>query len=348
MQPISELRRDIVSGEWVVIALARGKRPRIKKKFSSLNRSLAACRFKELSNTLLLYALNGRHKKKPALGRAVAHPGDKAVWGMDWWVRVVPNVFPAFGSGRCSTMHRSGPYQWLDGVGSHEIVVTKDHERSFAKMNDDEVELVIRAYQDRYLALKKDRCVRYVSIFHNHGPGSGASVYHPHSQIITTPIIPLDVYRSLNGAGRYFRKHKTCVHCVLLRYEQRVKERIVFENKKFIVLAPYASKSAFQLRIYPKDHSAHFEDIAPEERMALANALRMILAKFAKGLENTGYNFFVHTAPKNHGTEFEYYHWHIELLAKTEIVGGFEIGTGIEIAVVSPEDASKILRKVKV
>lgn len=336
-----------MSGEWVVIALSRGRRPRIKKKFSSLNRSLGVCRFNKLHDALLMYACDWGLGKKRRLSER-HHPGDKAVWATDWWVRVVPNLFPAFGTGRCSTVHRNGPYKWLEGVGSHEIVVTHSHDRSLALMSDEEVELVVRAYQDRYLALIKGTCVKYVSIFHNHGPGSGASVFHPHSQIITTPIMPLDVYRSLKGAARYFRKHKTCVHCVVLKHEERVGERIIYKNNRFIAIAPYASKSAFEIRIYPRSHQAHFEKVTPEDRCALANILRVILAKLYKGLENPGYNFFIHTAPRDPKKKFEYYHWHFEILPKTEIVGGFEIGTGIEIAVVSPEDAAKMLRGVKV
>lgn len=333
MKSISELRQDIVSGDWVVIATGRGRRPNdfSKRQESRLAQPKKNCPFETLhKNVLVTYAL------------------DDSASGENWWVEVVPNKYPAFGKGECAVLHKIGPYSLQDGVGFHEIVVTRDHTRSLAMMSDEEAELVVRACQDRYLALKDESCVEYITIFHNHGPLAGATITHPHSQLIAMPVIPPDVARSLEGSSRFFHKRKECVHCLVLKHELKIKQRVVYENSFFIILVPFASKTAFELRIYPKYHSARFEEIDPKTRLDFANALRTALGKLFYGIKDPDYNFFLHTAPVRDGKEFRHYHWHLEILPKTAIWAGFEIGTGIEISTISPEKAAGFLRKIKV
>ena len=289
------------------------------------------CPFETLhKHVLVTYALDGGKGKE------------------NWWVEVVPNKYPAFGKGDCVITRQSGPYLLRDGVGFHEVVVTRDHTRSLALMNDEEAELVVRVYQERYLALKEEGCVEYIAIFHNHGPKSGATITHPHSQIITLPVIPPDLSRSLKGSSRFFHKRQGCVSCLVLKHELKAKERVVYENLLFAVLAPFASKTAFELRIFPKRHAIHFEEMDSGTRFAFANALRTALGKLFYGIKDPDYNFFLHTAPVRDGKEFHHYHWHLEILPKTAIWAGFEIGTGIEISTISPEKAAEFLRKIKV
>jgi len=134
----------------------------------------------------------------------------------------------------------------------------------------------------------------------------------------------------------------------MLRHELRAKVRLIYQNAHYAVVAPYASRSAFETRIFPKRHQAEFEFIGREERFALADAMRHALGKLWYGLKNPDYNFFLHTAPTSHDHEFDHYHWHFEIIPKTAIWAGFEIGTGIEISVISPEAAAAFLRKIKV
>ena len=330
---ISELRRDVVSGDWVVIATARAHRPDefSKHRQTVFHQPKKICPFEKVSSdTLLVHSLDGGQKKD------------------NWWVQVKSNKYPAFGKGLCSVFHHMGPYESSEGVGFHEVVFTRDHERTIAGMSDEETELVLRAYQERYKALKDDACVEYVSIFHNQGRLSGASISHPHSQIIAIPVIPPDVARSLDGSFHYFHKHNACVHCMIVNYELREKIRIVYENKSFVVVAPYASKTAFEMRVFPKQHSAHFEEIADHDRLLLANAFRIALAKLSRGLKNPDLNFFLHTAPTADSSQFNHYHWHFEILPKTTIWAGFEIGTGIDITTITPEAAAAFLKKIKI
>lgn len=330
---ISELRQDIVSGDWVVIATGRAKRPHefLKQKSPFFGQPKKTCPFEKLhEDDLSVYSLDGERGKD------------------NWWVEVIPNKYPAFGSGVCSLFHRVGPYQWTEGVGFHEVVVTRNHQRSIAEMSTEEVEIILRAYQDRYLIIKKDECVRYISILHNHGRLSGATISHPHSQIIAIPVIPPDVGRSIKGSASYFHQHKTCIHCLILKYELKAGKHVICENEDFVAIVPFASKTAFEIRIFPKKHRPYFEETETGERMYLAEVLRLSLAKLFKGLKNPDYNFFLHTAPIGSSQEFHHYHWHFEILPKTAIWGGFEIGTGIEISAISPEAAAKFLRETKI
>lgn len=332
MQPISELRKDIVSGDWVVIATGRGKRPdefRNTRK-SAFRQPRETCPFEALLASRLVYRKDGMSRQK------------------DWWVQVVPNKYPAFGKGICALFNKKGPYEWTEGVGFHEVVISRDHTRTIAMMTDQETELIIRAYQQRILVLREDACVEYISIFHNQGRLSGASIAHPHSQIIAIPVVPPDFAGSLKGSGEYFRANKKCVHCTMINFELQEKARIIYENQRFVVLAPYASRTAFEMRIFPKEHAANFETITDTERMLLANALRTALAKLGKGLKNPDLNFFLHTAPTGDARTFSHYHWHFEILPKTAIWAGFEIGTGIEISTIAPEHAAEFLRGVTV
>jgi UDPglucose--hexose-1-phosphate uridylyltransferase len=207
-----------------------------------------------------------------------------------------------------------------------------------------EVDLILKAYQVRYQALSREPCVNYILIYHNQGEMSGASLSHPHSQLIALPVIDPDISKSLAGSFEYYKKHKKCIHCAMLEWEMKQKKRIVFKNQHFITIVPFAPRMSYETRIYPIFHSAHFEEISDEKRRFLAESLRDALKRIDKALKNPDYNFFIHSAPfnlKNH----DHYHWHVEILPRVSAWAGLELGVGIEAVVVPPEEAAKNLRK---
>ena len=235
-------------------------------------------------------------------------------------------------------------YQTMNAVGFHEVIVMRDHHKHFALMPLRYVKEVIDTYQSRYLSLMSKPFVNLVAIFHNHGPEAGASIYHPHSQLITTPLIDADLKSALSASRAYFKKNKKCVYCEMSKWERKVKKRIVFENKDFLVICPFASKMAFQTIISPKKHLAHFEKITEKQKRGLAEALKTALYKIYKGLGNPDYNFYLHTAPCD-GKDYSFYHWHWTILPKTAIHAGFELGVQMEISTIEPEKAAEYLRK---
>ncbi|MBD3282043.1 MAG: DUF4921 family protein [Candidatus Portnoybacteria bacterium] len=339
---VSELRKDLVSGEWVIIATGRAKRPKAyaKAKRKKFNQPISKCPFEDPQASgngepLLIYYEEDKKKKVKRSNKKVK----------EWSLQVIQNKYPALGPGDCSKIYKEGPYELMDGAGFHEVIITRDHEKHIALLPLDKVEEVVRAYQERYLFLKEHKCVNYISIFHNHGREAGASIAHPHSQLIAIPVLPSDIKRSLQGAKKYYKDHKRCVHCTMLKWE-REERRCVFQNEYFIVYAPFVPRTAFELRIYPREHKSNFEEMTDKERRYLAEALKEALRRLYKGLKDPAYNFFIHTAPCD-GKDYSYYHWHVEIWPKTAIWAGFELGTGIEISTIEPEEVAKFLRKIK-
>lgn len=327
--PPSELRQDLVTDEWVVIATGRAKRPDayIKKDKPELKQSKKDCPFEDPqasgnAEPLLIYK-------------------DKE----DWSLQVIPNKYPALSHLEgCGGISQKGEYLVHEGNGYHEVIITRDHSRHIALMENEEVSGVVRAYQQRYKKLKKDKCIKYISIFHNHGPDAGASLPHPHSQLIATPVLPVSIQRSLRGSGLYWRRNMKCVHCVMIAYELIDKERVIFENDDFVAFCPFVSRAAFEIRIFPKKHNPYFERMPQRSISKFAEALHASLKSLYETLDNPDYNFFLHTSPTD-GRTYPHYHWHFEIIPKTQIWAGFEISTGIEISTIEPMHAAEYLRK---
>lgn len=319
----SELRQDLVSGDWIVVSPTRAKKPeQLIKKEKRAKAPLKDCPFENLQKS-------GHHPPKLSYGDAV----------------VVENKFPAFTHiNVCAEPAKHGPYLAMDAIGHHDLVITRDHYKNFSKLNKKTAELVFKAFVDYYKLLANDYCLVYVLIFHNWGPKAGASIYHPHYQIISLPIIPPDVEHSFEGSRDFYQKHKKCVHCVMVEWEKKEKHRIVYENKSAVVLAPFVSREPFELRIFPKKHLPYFEETPQDIMKDIVSALQKALAKIENKLGDPDYNFFIHTAPLKDKNKYSHYHWHIEILPKTNISAGFELGTGIEINAVDPNDAARILR----
>jgi UDPglucose--hexose-1-phosphate uridylyltransferase len=235
-------------------------------------------------------------------------------------------------------------YQTINAVGFCELVITRDHKKHFPQFEIWQVKEIFDAYQERYLDLMKKPFVNYISIFHNHGIEAGASQPHPHSQIVTSPLIDIDLKKALSNSKRYFQKEKKCLYCQMNDWERKVRKRVVFENRDFLVLCPFASKSAFEMIITPKRHLPYFEKISEKEKWQLAQAFQIAFEKLFKALNDPAYNFYLHTSPCD-GKEYPYYHWHWTILPKTGTWAGFEIGTRMEISTIEPEKAAEYLRK---
>lgn len=336
-----ELRQNIVSKEWVLVATGRRRRPdQFVSNMKDKQTSIQECPFEDPETTNQVDPLVWYSKKGREAG---------SIKKKDWLLQVIPNKYPAVSehTGKvCPVPLPRGVYKSMDGVGFHEIVIPRLHTKFLADMTAREAELVIRAYQDRLLYHKGEQCLAYIFIFHNHGSRAGASVWHPHSQILALPIIPPDVQRSLSGSKLYMHENQRCAHCEIIQWELKTSERLIYKNKHFIVIAPFASQVNFEMRIFPITHSSRFENISSMERHSFADALVTALRKIKKGLKNPPYNFFIHTAPILGDGQYDYYHWHLEIFPKTSHFASVEHGTGVEIVTVAPEEASAYLKKI--
>ena len=325
----SELRFDLVSKDWVVIVTGRAKRPET---------SGVLCPFCNLKGQETPTLVFSKGKKIPFKA------GDKIP--KNWTAVVIPNKYPAFTPGKNLNKRTEGNlYQRMDAVGFHEIVITRNHKKQLAQFSNKKIKEVIDVYQERYLELMKKKFVNHISIFHNHGREAGASVVHPHSQIITTPLIDTDLKKALLNSQEYQRANKKCAYCLMNDWERKTKKRVVFENRDFLVLCPFSSKTAFEIIISPKKHLSYFEKVTEKEKWQLAEAFKIALHTLFKTLNNPAYNFYLHTAPCDDKGNYDYYHWHFTILPKTAIPAGFEIGTRMEISTMEPEKAAEYLRK---
>lgn len=333
----SELRQDLVSGDWILIVPSRAKRPEEFKRGSRPQRKpVSGCPFEDPQkfgnrSALVVYDKNG-------------HQIDSN--SKEWSLQILPNKYPAVSHSLIEPkVRRKGPYLFMKGVGYHDLLITRDHNKNFPKLSKLEGYVVIKAFRDRYLSLFKFKNVAYISMFNNWGEKAGASIYHPHYQMLSIPIVPPIIEHSLKGSETYSKKNGACVRCTEIAIELRDKKRIIFENACTVAYAPFVSRGEFEIRIFPKEHIPFFEETSESILWCISEALQKVLKGFEKALNFPDYNFFIYTAPAKNKKSYTHFHWHIEIQPKLNISAGFELNTGIEVNVVPPEDAAKLLRK---
>ncbi len=343
----SELRFALVSRDWVVVATGRAKRP---KNFKREKRKKTAvpkkdCFFCNIETQLPPILIS--RKGKMDIFSPTDHKNEDVKIPKDWTIIVIPNKYPAFVRMEGLNIRKQGLHQTMNAYGAAEVVVTRCHTKQVAEFSLEQIRELLGVYQARYAELMKERYINYVSIFHNHGEEAGASVAHPHSQIIAAPVLDPKIKRSLAGAKEYYKHYKKCAHCEMNKWDIKHRERVVFENKDFLVVCPFAPKSAFEMSITPKKHLPYFEKITDAQKRHLAEAFFAAMKKLHKGLADPPYNFFLRTAPCD-GRSHDYYHWHWVIVPKTNILAGFEMSTGIEISTIRPEEAAEYLKKQRI
>jgi UDPglucose--hexose-1-phosphate uridylyltransferase len=203
-------------------------------------------------------------------------------------------------------------------------------------------------YCRRALDLAKDKRFKYIMVFKNFGGAAGASLEHPHTQMIALPMVPKNVFEEIRGAHNYFEYRERCHFCDIIRQELQEKERIVAENKYFLSFCPFVSRFPFEIWIIPKRHNGSFSQMPAEEIPALALILKETIARVKSLFSHLCYNFIIHTSPINGDGYTEGYHWHIEFMPKLTRVAGFEWGSGFYVVPTPPELAAQYLREVKI
>jgi len=328
-----ELRRDPVIGRWVIISSDRGKRPSDYAPEHDYPQG-GACPFcpgfeEKTPPEILAYYNTGREKNKPG-----------------WWVRVIPNKFPALEIEGDLNRTGDGMYDKMHALGAHEVIIeSPNHDQSIHQMEQSKLEDVFWSYRDRILDLSKDPRLEYILVFKNHGSAAGASLRHPHSQLIAMPMVPVRLKQEIASSKNYYEYKERCVYCDIIRQESAQRLRVVAENDHFISFAPFASRSPFELWVIPLRHSSDFQDIQKAEVSSLASMMKLVLGKHHDVLNGPPFNYIVHTAPLK-TQRLGHFHWYIEIIPKLTKVAGFEQGTGFYINPTLPEDAARYLREV--
>jgi len=328
-----EFRQNKATKEWVIVASERGKRPSDFTKAKGEIKQIPAhkdncpfCRGNErmTPEPVLQYPKNG-----------------------DWHLRVVANKFAALQPDLATTRTRMGAFLAAKGFGIAEVVIEcPEHNKTIATMTLNEVADILRAYRERQTQISQNENINLVTIFRNHGAKAGTSLEHPHSQIIATPIVPPHVRYPMEQAVLHYDKYGSCVHCDVIREELEQKERIIYETDSFATFCPYAARTPFEVRIFPKRHMASFMNILDDEIEEMAWVLRNTLLKIYKCLDNPDYNYILRSSPIG-DENTRHQHWYMVIIPKITTPAGFEIGSGIYINTVPPEASARYLRDIR-
>lgn len=350
---VREIRiSPVVPTESVLVATARGMRPRKEEEKAprDTRAHVETCPF-----------CKGNERKTPPSIRS--YP-DEA----HWEVRIVENLFPVLGDDRSDGALNFGLQQVIEGYGRHEVLIDHhEHGIGVFEMSIDHLKLLFGAYRDRMQTLyESDQRLKYVLVFKNFGPAAGASIPHTHSQMIATPVVPENVLNELEHSRQYHQKHNQCVFCALIdealtfeatiydRHSGEVRRRInvgqyvIERGEKFVAIKPFASRFEWEVHILPLQHQSDFLQISEDDLEDFARVMRHTMQRLDKVIGGVQYNYFLHTQP--HGEQYqncgESYHWHLEICPRTSIPTGFELGSGLFVSTISPEDAAKQLRDV--
>jgi UDPglucose--hexose-1-phosphate uridylyltransferase len=329
-----QLRKDPVVDRWVIIASERARRLRLVSE--PRPREAGPCPF-----------CPGNEEKTPP-EIAAFRPRDSMPNTAGWWTRVVANRYPALQIEGDLGKAGEGIYDVMNGIGAHEVVIeTPQHDDRATAIGEKQYGEILWMYKERFVDLKRDERFRYILIFKNRGRIAGASLSHPHSQIIATPVVPKRVMEEIRGARSYFRLKERCVFCDIVREEIGYGGRTVVVSDGFVAFVPFAPRFPFEVWLMPRKHASAFERIARDEVNDLAHVLRETLLRLSSALAEPAYNYMFHTSPCRE-SDNEYYHWHIEITPRLLEVTGFECGTGFYVNPTAPEDAASYLREVKV
>jgi UDPglucose--hexose-1-phosphate uridylyltransferase len=326
-----ELRQNFFTKEWVIIATERAKRPEelaTHRPVQTVPSFVETCPF-----------CPGNESKTPAeVMRLPASPSEP------WAVRVIPNKFAALSSEVQPTRNLRHLRRRVEGFGFHEVIIDgPDHSACMATLPDAHVASILGAYKERYNTLSIDPRITHVTIFKNHGADAGASMQHPHSQLIATPVIPSQVRHRLHEALRHYDDAGECMFCHNVEWEVAEQSLVVLKSEHFVAMEVYASATPFATHIFPLRHMATFGEITSAEIADLARVLRTLLAKIHVGLNNPDLNFTIRSGPSDY-VGARHFHWYVSVIPRLTRVAGFELGSGMFINTVLPEAAAEFLR----
>jgi len=327
-----QLRKDPIVGRWVVVNVEKPLHPQ----------DFHLPPFKRKGEKNCPFCYGNEHMTPPEI--QVIADGERQPNTSGWRVRVVPNKYPALRIEGQLDKKGLGMYDMSNGIGAHEVIIdTPHHFKGLEELGVEEIKDILRMYCLRSLDLRKDKRFKYILIFKNVGAEAGASLEHPHSQLIALPMVPKNVKEEIKGAKRYFEFRERCVFCDMIAYEMESQERIIYQNDLFLAFCPLSSRFSFEVWIIPKEHKDDFATMSELELERLASSIKEVIRKLRKVLGEHPYNYIIHTSPVNTDSHFSY-HWHIEIMPKLTRVAGFEWGSGFYIVFTPPELAAQYLK----
>jgi UDPglucose--hexose-1-phosphate uridylyltransferase len=320
---MSQLRLNPLTGRWVTIATDRTTRP------DDFNRD--RLKVETGPDRPCPFCPGNEEETPPALETY----GDAG----EWQIRIVPNRFPAFSGTEPMTVRNLGPvFNQAPASGSHEVFVfSRDHDIEWSDLDDDKAGLVMACLRDRFEEHGRSRNVRYSQAIVNHGREAGASLLHPHGQLLGMPFVPGEIAEEEAGFRRFAG---SCVLCTTAEAERDSASRVVHDADGVLVVCPFWSGTPYEMLVIPDQHQGHLPRSSTEVLAAVGRSIKASLARLKANVGDVSYNIVIHTLPHHHEDEF---HWHVHVLPRVQSVGGFEQGTGVPINIVAPEQAAATL-----
>lgn len=332
-----QFRQNLLTQEWVIVSPERGKRPQ------TLSTAAASAKSAVAHDVACPFCPGSEQQSTVETERIEGPSG--------WIARSIENKFKILDPDVCPVrpvrfdvdgLHRSTP-----GCGQHEVIIeSARHDLNWATMDQAQAEAVVEIYLRRIRNFEANPNNLVTLLFKNHGVRAGASLAHPHAQIVGSRIVPSHLRTMLVEAQRYFDNEGVCLICDMIALERRAESRLVAEKDGYVAFCPYAPVEPFEIWIAPKIHRAGFEDIEPGEQPALAMILRDCLARLEQASPVRNYNLVFVTAPYSMSL-IPFFHWLVRVVPRETTPGGFEIGTRIPVNSLAPEDAADTLRRAR-
>ncbi len=339
---MSEMRRDPLTKRWVLCGSEYGIR---QVKSFYYNEKLDQNSNKEKIDTCPLCEGN-EYMTPPEIEAIRENEPNKP----GWKVRVVPHRFPILRIEGDLGFEGIGLYDRMNPIGAHEVVIESPHHSD--KIDNEQLSLVFKTIRRRIQDLMNDKRFKYIMVYKTRGKSSGAVLSHPHSQIIAFPTIPIEISNKLKTAMEYYDLKERCIYCDLIKLEQKLDERIVYSNKDFIGITPYASRYPFEIMILPLKHNWNYIYVSDEELKSLAEIFNIIKYKLEKALSVYNYRYIIYNGPikfskQGYWTTLEQdFHWHLTIIPVITKEIGFESCINFYVNPTIPEEAAEYLKSI--
>jgi UDPglucose--hexose-1-phosphate uridylyltransferase len=265
-----------------------------------------------------------------------------------WLTRSVPNLYPVFTAGESGgdvvdslERGRGEPALLVSGPasGHHEVIVhAPDHHTSMSTLPPDQFAVVIESWRER---LAEHREAAWVHLMVNEGKSAGASLEHTHAQLYALPFVPVVAARERERFSAHnTRTMGSCLLCDLLQEEVRVRERVIAVDEHAVLVAPYASRTPYELQLIPRRHATSLLEADAAAGLLLREGLERLARVLGGG---PPLNLWLRSAPRG----ADHYHWRIDVVPRLTQLAGLELGAGVSVNVYPPEQAAADLRNIE-
>jgi len=326
---MAELRKDIVTGNWVVVGHQTVK-----------NDSVGLCPF----------CPGNEHLTPKTIREYKDNEGA-------WLVRCFPAANPIFIIEEELNKRGEGIYDKMNSVGAHELIVeNRSHKKTLSDFSENDYLLLLNMYQDRIRDLKNDKRFKYIQIFKNHGELAGSYIFHPHSHVLATPVMPERIQLELIHSKNHYLQKERCLFCDIISQEKRLDKRVVSINANFISICPFASRFPFETWILPRFHDSNFEHLNDERTKQELLGIFSDVIKRTERLANA-YTIVIHSSPnileldsqdEHRLPVSEHFHWHIEILPRDFKTSKYKREDEFYVTPITPEEAARLLKEENV